>query len=230
MPDTPGIDDGSKRLFVAPDPICDWTQNLINHIDEHAHLKEAVVLVLIRVDPGDKKKMDKGELIVAGKAAMASAKMKLLIASDKDVAAVNFTITLSAHWLLSIGLMDEEFGVIAEDLATIALAMGLIDHELLHCGAKVIGQFIKLSLQAEFIKGEGGRVIEVCKDIVNDDGDELVRYYEIKDKKFIWKMRPHDIQEFNGIAARWGARSRQLGRLVDEIKKSDPGLFDKAVA
>ncbi len=227
IPNTPGIDDGSKRLFVAPTAICDWTQNLINLIPEHAHLKEAIVLVLIKSDPGVAKKITNGEIIVAGKASMATEKVKMLAATDKEKTAVNFVITLTGQWLQSIKLMDNEYGIIADDIATIARAMALIDHELLHCGATVVGEFIAPNLQAEFMKNIKGRHIETCKDITNDEGDELVRYYKIKKKKFIWKMRPHDIQEFNGIPARWGSCNRQLSRLVDEIKKSEQTLFDK---
>lgn len=231
IPDTPGIDDGDKQLFVAPKVICDWTQNMINQIAEHSHLKEAIVAVLIKVDPGDAKKLNKGEVVSVGKAKMAGEWVKLLTAVDKKVAAVNFVITLSGEWLRMIGLMDNDFKVCAEDIATISQAMSLLDHELLHCGAKIAGQFISKKNMPDFIKGLGGRHIETCDDIeCPDSGDKLVRYYEIKDKKFIWKMRKHDIQEFNGIVSRWGKCNRQIGRLVDVIKESQPSLFEKAVA
>ena len=33
----------------------------------------------------------------------------------------------------------------------------------------------------------------------------------------VWKMRRHDLEEFHGVVARWGAWDRAVGRLVDVL-------------
>ncbi len=229
-PDVPGLANKGKRLFIAPMEICTWAQNIINRIPEHRHLKEATVMLLISTSPGVAKKLRNGEIVTVGKAAKAGDKEKMLSMMGSKDASPDFIITLSGDWLRTAGILDDDLKVRDCDLATASRGMSLVDHELLHCGANIAGQFIAPDLQDEFIKQLGGRHIETCKDVLADDGsgDELVRYYQIKDKKYIWKMRKHDIQEFFGVVDRWGKSNRQVGKLVDVVKKNEKTLFGTA--
>ena len=228
--DIPGLGHEGKQLFIAPIEICHWMQNLINSVHDHRCLKEAQILPLIKVAQGDTKKLKNGERIKAGSAAIPSATGKLLSRMGEDAAAADFVVTLSGDWLRSIGIMDDEFKMLDADVGKVFRAIALIDHELSHCSPKISGEYIDPKMQAVYIKSLSGRLIEVRKDVTNDDGDELVRFYAINKKnKFDWQIRKHDVTEFNGTVARFGAWDSQIGRFVDEIKKSQPGLFDNIV-
>lgn len=230
-PDTPGIDEDGNRLFVAPRIICSWAQNIISEIAEHRHLKKAQVLVLIKVAPSVAKKLQKGERVQIGKAAKPSPTGKLLSMIGKGAEAADFVIILSGDWLQGIGIFNDAFDVCAKDLATVGKAMALIDHELLHCGAVIAGEFTEPAKIKSFVEELGDHHIETCEDVTDDEGRQLIRYYKTDGKNdFTWKMRKHDVEEFEGVVYRFGTWDRQLGRLVDVIKKSKPGLFDGAAA
>lgn len=227
-PDLEPFVDGNKKLFVAPVEICSWAQNLISDTAEHAHLRKAQVLLLIKVDPAVGKKLKNAERVAIGKAQMPSMTGKLLSGAGHDAIHADFVVMLSGDWLQGIGVLDDEFKFDVQDLATMAKAMALIDHELMHCSAKRVGQYIADKDLPLFLKDVGPRHIETCDDIKNEDGDKLVRYYALdKCGHFTWKMRKHDITEFLGVIDRFGKWDRSIARLVDEIKKNEETLFGK---
>ena len=233
QPDVIGIDDKGKRLFVAPERICGWAQNIIDQIPDHAHLKGSKILLLIKVNPQLDKKMKAGEVVVLGQASKPGPVGILLTrVGGKKAKGIDFIITLSGDWLRAAGVFDDDYSVKADDMATIARAMGLIDHELMHCSAEIAGQFISKADRPLFLKDIGARHIETCEDVkCPDTGDPLVRYYTLDtDKKFKYKMRRHDIEEFFGIIDRWGNRNRQMSKLIDVLKKNEKTLFGTANA
>lgn len=231
QPDVIGIDDKGKRLFVAPERICWWAQNIISQISDHRHLKGSKILLLIKVNPLLDKKMRAGEVVVLGQASKPS-QVGILLSriGGKKPQGIDFVITLSGDWLRAAGVFDDDFAVKADDMTAISQAMGIIDHELMHCSAEIAGQYISDAARPLFLKDIGSRHIETCEDVkCPDTGDPLVRYYTLdKEKKFKYKMRRHDIEEFFGIIDRWGNRNRHMAKLIDVLKRNEKLLFEDA--
>jgi hypothetical protein len=177
--------------------------------------------------------MKAGEVVTLGTASKPS-QVGILLSriGGKKPQGIDFVITLSGDWLKAVGAMDDDFAVKADDMTAISQALGLIDHELMHCSAEIAGQYISDADRPLFLKDIGDRHIETCKDVkCPDTGDPLVRYYTIdKEKKFKYKMRRHDIEEFFGVIDRWGNRNRQMGKLIDVLKKNEKTLFGAANA
>jgi hypothetical protein len=127
----------------------------------------------------------------------------------------DFVVTLQGDLLSRAGVHD---GV--ED--GLRLALGLIDHELSHCGQKIGGTFVTQAELATFVKNLRDRHEETCLDVKDPDGRILVRERMIdEDGRPIFVSRDHDVEEFAGVVARWGKWCRQVGQLVDCVIEHD---------
>ena len=232
-PNSPGFDDGKKKLLIAPAALRSIAQNIIDETPEHRHLKKAKILLLLKYADGDAKKVANAERLTIGTAARASGKDKVLGAiGSSEKMAPDFIVTLSGDWLMGKGIIPEDDSVavnkeLNEEQTTSVL--GLIDHELSHCGAETEGEYVADGNMKIFIEQREDLYIETCENTVDDDGKILIRYYRVdKACKYIFKVRVHDIQEFNGTVARYGKYSTASARFVDVIKKSEKTLFSKA--
>lgn len=221
--DRPEVAQGSTIWQIAEKRLRDIAQNIINNITEHKHLKSARILLLTKQSGSDEKALKKGNSIKAGKASKSSVRDKLFTGMAGKHTAADFVVWLSADWIKGI----EEH--LENDEATRKI-VALIDHELLHCGAKVAGEFVSDDEMDNFLEGIGTRHVETCKDITNEDDEKLVRFYCL-DKKisgYAWMMRKHDIEEFNGVIARHGAWTGDITQLVDVLVKQEKTLFSKS--
>lgn len=218
-PDTDGYSDDKNSWLVANDTLRGYAQGLIDNISDHRHLKGANILLLEKRSESTKKKILAGEKVVIGKAAKANHKDKLLSAIGvKQSKQADFIVWVSGDWL---DLCDAEE---AEEKA-----VALIDHELMHCGAKIAGQFIDPDDLDEYVESLGKQHIETCSDIEDEEGNILVRFYHLdKSGHMTWQMRGHDIEEFNSVIERHGTWKRDLCRLIDVIVKTEKDLFSKA--
>ena len=94
--------------------------------------------------------------------------------------------------------------------------------------AITIGEYIKDDILETFVEGLGTRYIETCHDIHNSKGHTLIRYQHAdKAGRVSFKMRRHDIEEFNGVVARHGAWNSKVAKLVDVMVENQPTLFDR---
>lgn len=228
--ETAGFDDGKTQWTVACAELRSITQNIIEHIDDHFPLRQAKILLLIKTSDSAKAKLQAGEQVVCGKASKANHQTKLLTRIGRGTdAAADFVVWLNGDYLDSVGATDErgnecELGDLTEGLRT---AAALIDHELMHCSAKIAGTFVVPDQLDGFVQDLGKDHIETCEDITRPKDDAVMVRYFAKNKAggYDFKMRKHDIEEFNGIVARHGAWDRKLERLVDVITESEPALF-----
>ena len=232
-PDTPPFDDGKKEWWVAGPKLRAIAQNIIDHIDEHRHLrgeKGAKVLLLVKKSEADAKKLNAGEFVNAGKASKANPQLKLLsaIGMDTDHQA-DFVVWLSHDCIERLCSLDDDgVEVRLEDVDGICKIFALIEHELLHCSAKIAGEFVAADNLEAFVEEMGERHIETCKDVAGEAGT-LVRYYFLdKQGRYVFKIRKHDVEEFQGVVERHGAWARSLGRLIDVLVESQKDLFSKA--
>lgn len=231
-PESSGYDDGKKQIYVADDYLRSYAQNLIDQVSEHRHLKGAKILLLISTSDSTEGKSSKGQKISAGHAKRAGAMIKFLAGlglagSEKP----DFIIFLDGDYLDHTGATTERGRKSTVDGLGLNKVLALIDHELLHCGAKITGEFVHPSEFGGFVQDLGTRHIETCEDIKRDsDGSVLVRYYQTDDNGYIFTIRKHDIEEFQGVIKRHGAKDRELGRLIDNLIISEPTLFEKAKA
>jgi len=223
--DSPGCDDGKKQLYVAGPMLRSIAQNIIDNIPEHRHLKQANILLLIRYADATAKKLKDGERVVIGRAAKASPRDKLLAAIGvKTENQPDFVVWLSGDYLDGIGATDK--GECTDNEEALKTVVALIDHELLHCGAKIAGAFVKDGLLDGYVQELDKLHIETCTDVASPDGAILVRFYSMKDNKYTFMMRKHDIEEFHGVAGRHGPWDRQLGRLIDVLNETEKTLFN----
>ena len=222
-PEVPPWSDGKKTLAVAAESLRAIAQNCIEQIHEHRHLKTARILLLVEASEAAAKKLDQGERIVAGKAGKATPRDKLLSGQGQKERA-DFVVKLSGTYLERVAEEHPD--------QTDRMTAALIDHELLHCGAKIAGKFVDPEELELFVQNRGDDWLETCRDVEDEEGKILVRFYaRDKEGSFVWKMRRHDVEEFEGVAARHGAWDRHLGRLIDELEKDEgKTLFDKQSA
>ena len=217
--DTPGWSDDKTEIVVADEMVRGMAQGYIDVVDEHRHLKAARILILVVHSDAVKKKLDAGEFVSIGKAGRANARDRVLARLAGDKIEMDFVITLCGDWIDTLNLATEE-GL---------KALGAwLDHELCHCGAKTAGEFIHYDSIDGYVQDLGKRHVETCMNVKNADGFHLVRFYLTKDGDYQFCMRNHEVEEFNGVAMRHGAHTRQLGRLIDVMVKSDEGLFAPA--
>ncbi len=231
--------DGKKAISPAPEQLRCFAQNLIDNVREHRHLKGAKILLVCEASESTAKKLTKGERVKIGNARRTSPLQRVMCSGRQteaerkkprddaekslfDLPGFDFIVTLSSDWLATTGYLDgEEEGY--------RKALALIDHELLHCGVKIIGSFIRPEELAQFVQNLGDSHVETCNDVQDvKTGKILVRYMSTKGKRYEWKLRKHDLEEFNGVVGRWGAWDRSVARLVDEvIKNDDTPLLDQ---
>ena len=214
---TPGYSDDKVKIIVAGEEIRAMAQNIIVCVGEHKHLRAARILILVVHADAVRKKLEAGEWISIGKATKAKPRDKVLARLAGDKVEMDFVITLAGDWLDTLNLMTEE------GLKSLA---GLLDHELCHCGAKMAGEYVHIDSVDGYIDELGkDRYAETCMDRKNADGFVLVRFYHTKNGDYQFCMKPHEIEEFTGVAARHGPHTPQLGRLVDVLVDSKGTLF-----
>lgn len=247
-PQIPDWSDGKgKTLSVAELHLRQMGQGIIDEIHEHRHLREARVLLVVEDSEAVADKLDAGQRVVIGKASRANPFVRLLTMpgetattalgapdgedtekkeekdSENSVPSVvkrcaDFVVKLSGDWLQRAIAAT---GADGDDPAAARPALALIDHELLHCGARIAGEFVPLDeLDARKMQ-LGADLVEVCDDFERGSGEDrsvLVRWYH-RDKagRYQWCMRKHDVEEFEGVARRHGAWDRQLAHLVDVL-------------
>ncbi len=215
--DTPGWSDDKTKIVVADEEIRAMAQNIIDCVAEHKHLRGARILILVKHNDAVRKKLAAGEWVSIGKAVKAKPRDRVLARIAGDKIEMDFVITLSGDWLDTLNLMTED------GLKSLA---GLLDHELCHCGAKTAGEYVHVDSVDGYVEKLGkDRYVETCQDVKNADGFLLVRFYVTKSGDYQFCIKKHEVEEFNGVARRHGAHTRQLGRLIDVLVKSEPDLF-----
>ena len=231
--------DGKRAVAPATQELRSLAQNIIDETHEHRHLRSAKVLLLVESSESIAKRLAKGERITAGKAFRSSPIQRVLASSlaseaerrsprklkseaeqkmDAPLPGFDFIVKLSGDWLTRAGYFaGEESGI--------RKALALIDHELSHCAVKIAGEFVDRGRLAGMVKDLGEFHLETCDDIKDDKNRILVRY-QVCDvtsgkKQYAWKLQMHDLEEFCGVAQRWGAWYRELGRLTDILVQRD---------
>lgn len=224
-----GFDDGKTLWAVAPAGLRSIVQNLIDHVDDHFPLRSALMLLLVKSSGSQKAKLENGDRCVIGKASKANPQAKLMTRIGRGTKQpADFVIWINGDWLDGIGATDMNgtrcvFSGLCEASRQ---AVALIDHEMMHCSAKIAGEFINPDQLDGFVQDLGKCYIETCEEITDENGNVFVRYFAWNHSSgFDYKMRKHDIEEFNGIVDRHGAWDLKLKRLVDVIIESEPSLF-----
>ncbi len=230
--------EGNKCLSPAPEGLRHLAQNIIDEIDDHRHLRTARVLLLVVSAETTISKLRKGDRVKIGSARKCNSLMRVLGSEESDEVAIasrktkpthaqkaadeaskkltpplpgfDFLIEISGDWLMAVEYYDGTE-------AGIAKALALLDHELLHCGVKIAGQYVERKRLATMVKGLGDLHVETCDDIHDDKGRVLVRYQVKEGGRFVWAIRKHDIEEFCGVVGRWGPWKRDVAQLVDVI-------------
>lgn len=227
--------DGKRAVAPAGKDLRALAQNIIDQVDEHRHLRTARVLLLVESSEATAKKLAKGERVCIGRAYRSSPIQRVLSSSlaseaeqkkpkgdterrlskelDPPLPGFDFIVKLCGDWL-------EMVGYFAGEESGIKSAAALIDHELLHCGVKIAGEFVERARLGAMVKDLGDLHVETCDDMQDDEGRILVRY-QVRDEagRFAWKLRQHDLEEFCGVVDRWGAWKRDVGELVDVVIK-----------
>lgn len=235
--------DGAKSLAVAGEDLRAWTQNLIDLIADHYPLREARVLVVIEhsAATGDQLRDPKSrEPVRIGKAQRANPMVKLLTqpppppappqgdntpepsASDPVVElfgrCADFVLRLSGDWLDM--RLDEEAGPDALAQGRRAV-LALIDHELMHCSAKVAGKLYPSVDQARLQAGGHGKdfleVVEVAQPDGQGPAGLLLWYHRGDDGRLRFKIRRHDLEEFQSIIRRHGAWKMDVEQFCDVL-------------
>ena len=225
-----GFDDGKTVWNIACAQLRAIAQNLIGHIDDHLPLRTAKILLLVKSSELQKARLGAGERCVIGKASKANPQMKLLSRIGRGAEQMaDFVVWLNGDWLDAAGATQSRGTACTLDGLTEGLgkAAALIDHELMHCSARIAGTFVAPDLVDGFVQNLGKDHIETCADITRSKDDAvLIRYFaRNKSGGYDFKMRRHDVEEFTGVVDRHGAWGRRLQRLVDVIVESEPTLF-----
>ncbi len=232
-PSAAQFSDGKQTIAVANGHLRGFAQGLIDNVDNHRHLKQAQILLLVKTMASTAKKIERGEVFTAGQASKTSPMTKMLscIGSAPKHQA-DFVVWISGDWMDAIGITEKggaEIVVTTDELT--AKAIALIDHELMHCAAKIAGEYIDPDVLHSFREGLGDRHIETCPEIVNDKDHVLVRYeFCNTEGKPEFKIRKHDIEEFNDIIARHGAWDAKIEKMVDVMIEHQPTLFNQPKA
>jgi len=211
-------------------------QAVINTVYEHRHLRGGLVLLVLRDKTADSDALDNGKIILGGKGVKATPQMRLMSRIGRGLKSpADFVVWLNHVWLEHIGAVEkDDDGVwrLVRDAETLRRVFALIDHELCHCGAKIVGEYIEPGKVDGFVQELGTRHISTERDIVDEKGRILVRSYKKPEVgEFVFCGRKHDLEEFNGVIRRHGAWSSNLQALVDEIAVAAPmPLFDDAAA
>lgn len=224
---------GNATWYTVTDQIAMVAQYLISQVDDHRHLKNAQILLLLKFSPAQEKKLSGGQRYVIGKAAKANGQMRLLSRIGKGTKPpADFVVWFNGDWMAELGLVEiEEDGTLVSRLKeadgeSLARCAALIDHELSHCGAKICGEFVAVKELDGFVQDLGVRHVATQHEFTDETGRVLVRFYKTKSAGgYEYCMRKHDVEEFNSVASRHGPWNPQLGSLVDELKESQAGLF-----
>jgi len=211
-----------KMLFTAAADIRAMAQNLIEDIRDHAHLREAHVLIVMRSGMTP----DADNRIELGKAKTAAEFLRLLTADGPRRQAADFIVRLNADaW---------------PDL-TSEQKLALMDHELSHCAATVAGRMVPAGVRlSQFVAALGEDHVETCHDVCSEHGERiLVRYRkrtgeakpgteDYPGQPLQWRIRKHDVEEFVAVAGRWGGWSPDLRRIIDVMDPPDDGQLTLA--
>jgi hypothetical protein len=211
----------------ACDELLRIAQGVIDTIDAHRHLRQAKILLLMRYAEKDESAFKTGGRIHLGKAGKANPMARMLSRHGKTPAA-DFVVWVNAAWLEHIGILyrDEKSNWLFDADQPRRQAVALIDHELSHCGAKIVGKFIapdNIPLQK---KDLGADLIDVREDLTDEDGNVLVRFYKRDGRDYVWCVRKHDVEEFTAVVSRHGAWKSDLKDFCDELVGSEPVLFE----
>ncbi|NLF32744.1 MAG: hypothetical protein GX591_17865 [Planctomycetes bacterium] len=220
--------DGKRAVGPACENLRHLAQNIIDAVEDHRHLRMAKILLLVESSEAAARKCARGEYFQWGRAYRATPIQRVLGASlateaerkkpkgqaekelDPPLPGFDFIVKLSGDFLTASGWFDGE-------ARGVEAAAALIDHELLHCGVRIAGEFVERAKLATFVSTLKQLHVETCNDIQDDEGRILVRYEVWDGARPVWKMRRHDLEEFHGVVARWGAWDRAVGRLVDVL-------------
>jgi hypothetical protein len=244
-PNVPPLDrqmysDGKRILAPAPANLRAIAQGIIELVHEHRHLRAARVALLVERSESTADKLAAGQRVVIGRARKCGPMERLLSAPPapaaqekaaagkkpssaemadaslvSGLAGMDFIVKLSGDWLTACGFGDGT----TEGLQA---AAALIDHELAHCSTRIAGEFVKRAELASYVVSLGELHVETCDDIQNDKGEVLVRYMVREPGgSYRWALRRHDLEEFCGVVARWGAWDRSVGRMVDVLVHRD---------
>lgn len=218
-------DDGNRCVGPASAELRAMAQNVIDDVDEHRHLREARVMLLVERSAATAARLEKGERVSAGKASKLTPVQRVMT-SRGDEPGYDFVIRLSGDCLERIGFAEPPEERPADAIGQV---LPLLDHELLHCSTRILGEWIDRGAKLTARVAElGGDHLETCDDIEDGKGRVLIRYRQRKDGRYVWAVRKHDLEEFRGVAERWGAWRRDVAELVDAIvRREPPGLFDE---
>lgn len=217
-----GWSEGERSLFGAPEQVRGLAQGVISEFDDHAHLREAHLLLLMQT--GLKPNAD--NLIELGKARKMSGLSKSLFRRAGEEIAPDFTITLNG----------DQWGELEE-----WQQLGLLDHELMHCAATIAGKYVPGSKLTAFVKALGKDHLETCDGVTDEHGRVLVRFRKRKgdvkpgdpgyfDQPLQWRVRKHDVEEFVNVFERWGRWTPNLARMVDVMEEPDDGQLELGLA
>ncbi len=215
------INEGAKSFEPAPKKIRAYAQNIIDTYDEHRHLRKAKIFIIIKFADADVAKMKKAETVIIGQASKATPHEKMLSRIIGKDCKCDFVVKLSGDWLKIIEKNEPDL----LGYKTCAL----IDHELLHCGAKIAGEFVDPDAKQTKIDELGELHLQTLDDFTNDKGQILIKsYHTDKDGQYVFTMRKHDVEEFTAIAGRYGAWKNLLSQFIDVLIESnnEPNLFD----
>lgn len=202
-PERAAVVDGDKSLAVAAEDLRQLVQWIIERVPEHAHLKEARIVVLAR----EGAKMNADGILELGKARKASTLVRL------GLERADFVLSFNADRWEALGPQERA---------------ALVDHEISHCGVTVAGKYVAQKNLAGFVAALGADHIETCLQMTDNRGRILVRYRRRNEEtgRLAWRIRKHDIEEFGAVLARWGRASlggQRIGPIVDEWDEADDG-------
>jgi len=223
--DVPEYSDGKTTLFMANPDICSMVQNLIDQIPEHRHLKGSNILILVKT-VADQNENAAGCFARVIKAGPKDRFFACLMRDAKPESAPDFIIIFSGNALDAEGITSD--GGHACPLLEVDYhkALSIIDHELLHCGAKTVADYASPSEIHDFIKDLGLRYIKTLNEFKRDsDGAVLVVYYVTDNNGYIYNIRKHDVQEFQGVIERHGESITNSHISTKIIKTKNKDLF-----
>jgi hypothetical protein len=220
-------------IMPADKRIQDLTQAIIDSVDDHKHLRKARILVLIKQSDSAAKKLEDGQRVVCGHAQKASSRFKAIMASTLSVSCkdkkktltADFILTLSGDYLDLIGALCDGGDLV--DCPGVRRAAALIDHELCHCSAIIAGKNVPLSEKEPTLNELGDAFLDTSEP--DSDGFVFIRYYKLKNDRFQWKMRKHDLEEFAGVVERngaWCPAVRKMEDVIEEMSEEQRSLFD----
>lgn len=215
-PDLAGWSQGEKSLFRANEEARAIAQNLIDTVDDHAHLRQAKILLLFETG----RKPDADGRVTRSKTKKATPRMRLLTggAVGEDTQA-DFEITINAD--------------IWPTLDATAKA-GTVDHALTHAAATIAGKYMAEAKAMDLARELGADHIETHNDTRDEKGRVLVRYLKRRgetgaggegysDQPAAWRIRKHSLEDHTTVIARWGPWEGALQELVDVWAPPDDG-------